>query len=122
MSGEGRAADSDRWARALAGYERAAAEVGAFERATAGFPFEAMGRLAEREERLRDAMSPRLRRLLRTPAPDVAALAVKLDLYAGHEMFTLEGGEACFEAMRRDARTLAVLRDSGSTSLTASSG
>jgi hypothetical protein len=51
-------------------------------------------------------MYARLRRLLKAPAPDVAALAAKLDLVVEHEVGTLDGGEACVEAIRRDAHRL----------------
>ena len=48
-----------------------------------------------------------LRRLLRTPAPDIAALAMKIALAVDHEVGTLTGGERCLAALKADARRLA---------------
>ena len=48
-----------------------------------------------------------LARLLRTRAPDIAALAAKLDLLVAHEVWELTFAEASFAAMRRDALRLA---------------
>jgi hypothetical protein len=53
-----------------------------------------------------------LRRLLRTPAPDLRALSLKLDLAVEHEVAELTGGKACLIALKRDARRLASLRSS----------
>ena len=44
-----------------------------------------------------------VRRLLRTPAPDVAALAVKICLVVDHEVATLQGAPACMAAVKADA-------------------
>jgi len=41
------------------------------------------------------------------PAPDIQALAVKIEIVVAHEVATLNGGEACMAALRRDARRLA---------------
>jgi hypothetical protein len=79
----------------------------AFERATAGRAFVAEDPLDEVHGELGDAMYNALRALLVAPAPDVAALAVKLDLAVAHEVGTLAGGEACMAAIRADARRLA---------------
>jgi hypothetical protein len=57
--------------------------------------------------RLSDTYYAALRRLLRTPAPDIAALARKLELAVDEEIFTLTGGDACLAALTRDARRLA---------------
>jgi hypothetical protein len=81
--------------------------VRGFERASAGASFEAASALEETYGALGDAMYERLRELLTAPAPDVAALAVKLDLVVEHEVATLDGGAACFEAVRGDAHRLA---------------
>jgi hypothetical protein len=99
--------DDDKWGELLAAYRAAEAEVRGFERATAGSSFEAAARLEGVYGDLGDAMYSALRRLLRAPAPDVAALAVKIELVVEHEVGTLEGGEDCFLAIRRDARWLA---------------
>jgi hypothetical protein len=60
-----------------------------------------------RFHRLCDTYYAAMRRLLRTPAPDIAALARKLELAVDEEVFTLTGGEACLAALTRDARRLA---------------
>jgi hypothetical protein len=48
-----------------------------------------------------------LARLLRTPAPDLAAVARKLDLIMPHTVFELIFGEACLAALQRDVRLFA---------------
>jgi len=58
-------------------------------------------------ERL-DSLCDALRRLLRTPAPDLRALAIKIDLAMEHELGTLAGAAACLAAIREDARRLAA--------------
>jgi hypothetical protein len=45
--------------------------------------------------------------LLRTPAPDVQALAMKIQLAVNHEAGSLTGGESCLAALKADARRLA---------------
>ncbi len=49
-----------------------------------------------------------LRRLLRAPAPDVAALAQKLELALDERSGEFFGDEAAMKAMKRDARRLAA--------------
>lgn len=88
-------------------YRAAEAEVRGFDRGTAGASSEEAARLEGLYGELGDAMYSALRRLLRAPAPDVAALAAKLELVVEHEVGTLEGGEACSLALLRDARRLA---------------
>jgi hypothetical protein len=61
-----------------------------------------------RFDRLSDSYYTAMRRLLRTPAPDVSALARKLELAVAEEIFTLAGGDACITALLRDARRLAA--------------
>ena len=53
------------------------------------------------------AFNRTLRTLLRTPAPDLPALSVKLGLAVDHYAWELTGGEACMAALSRDARLLA---------------
>jgi hypothetical protein len=48
-----------------------------------------------------------LRRLLRTPAPHLAAMAAKLDLLVLHEMWELTGGDRCITALQHDAHRFA---------------
>ena len=63
------------------------------------------------EERFGDLDSLRLaalRRLFRIPAPDLAALSLKLDLALADQAWELEGCEGCLAAMAEDARRLAL--------------
>jgi hypothetical protein len=99
--------DAEKWRRALAAYRTAEAEVRGFERATAGSSFEAAERFEGLHGELGDAMYSALRLLLEAPAPDVAALAVKIELVVEHEVATLEGGEGYLAAIAREARVLA---------------
>ena len=76
------------------------------ERATAGGT-------AEEEEALEAVYLDRLgrqmaavRRLMKVRAPDLAALAVKIELAIDEEVGGLAGGELCLEALRRDVRRL----------------
>ena len=46
--------------------------------------------------------------LLRSPAPDVAALAAKLDVIVPHLAWELTGSEDCLEILGQDARRLAA--------------
>lgn len=62
------------------------------------------------EERLNDLVWAKLiavQRLLRTRAPDLPALAMKIALAVDHEIAELEGGERCLAALKADARLLA---------------
>ncbi len=63
------------------------------------------------EERFGDAIvvfNHSLKKLLRTPAPDLPALALKIDLTVDHEVAELTGGGACLAALKRDARRLCL--------------
>jgi hypothetical protein len=80
--------------------------VRAVERATAG------GTLKE-EEALEPVYMARLGehsaallRLMKVRAPDLPALAVKIELAIDEEIGSLTGGEACLAAVRRDVRRL----------------
>ena len=53
-----------------------------------------------------------LKKLVRTPAPDLPALALKIDLAVDHEVAELTGGEACLAALKRDAHRIAMIRSS----------
>ena len=52
------------------------------------------------------AFNRALARLLRTPAPDLAALAAKIALVADYEAVTLNGCETCLAALKADATRL----------------
>ena len=97
----------EEWREALAAYRAAEAEVRGFEVRNAGRAFVAEDPLDEVYGELGDVMYDALRRLLRSAAPDIEAVAVKLGLVVEHEVGTLSGGEACLEAIREDARRLA---------------
>jgi len=88
------------WASAVEAYEAAEAEV----EDAVGWPGEYE---AEYGERL-DALCDSLRRLWRTPAPDLGALALKIDLAIEHELGTLAGGATCLAAIQSDAQRLAA--------------
>jgi hypothetical protein len=117
--GEGRAADQvrgderdrvrgdDKWHNALAAFEAAAGELGRYEAFCRGRGYAEQSALEAGYDLRSDAMYDALRRLLRAPAPDVAALAAKLDLAVRHEVATLTGGDQCLAALSRDAWRLA---------------
>jgi hypothetical protein len=48
-----------------------------------------------------------LKRLLRTSAPDLPALALKIELAVDEEVATLAGGERCLAALKADGWRLA---------------
>ena len=96
----------EKWRRALARLRAAEAEVRAVARLTAGGT-------AEEEEALQEVYDARLgdhsealRRLMKVRAPDLAALAVKIELAIDEEVGSLTGGEACLAALKRDVRRL----------------
>ena len=100
----GGAVPLDRWKRALARLQAAEAEVRAVERATAGKP-------AEEEEALQAVYDARLGdhraavlRLMKVRAPDLPALALKIELAIDQEVGTLSGGEVCLAVLKRDVR------------------
>jgi hypothetical protein len=90
-----------RWTRTLAAYRRAEARVAAFKAEEALLPPERREWPAVQplEERFGDLDSHRLaalRRLFRIPAPNLAALALKLDLAVAGRAWELEECEICF--------------------------
>ncbi len=102
MSGERPGARPGPWQRALSRFRA----VEAVERATAGGT-------AEEEEALQEVYDDRLGehsaalvRLMKVRAPDLAALAVKIELAIDEEVGSLAGGEACLAAVKRDVRRL----------------
>jgi hypothetical protein len=82
---------ADTWRRALAALRRAEAELGAFERRcrALGDALRDHDALDEMFGDRLDAVYGALRRLLRTPAPDLSALAMKIELTVDHEVGTL---------------------------------
>jgi hypothetical protein len=98
--------DKENWQRALDRLEAAEAEVRAVERATAGGS-------AEEEEALEAVYMDRLGdhtvallRLMKVRAPDLPALALKIEFAIDQEVGTLTGGELCLAALKRDVRRL----------------
>lgn len=85
-----------KWDRALARFRRAEAVLAA----AAHEPDE------DRYDALNGAFHNALRRLLRTPAPDLPALAAKIHLSVDHEIATLTGGENCQAALKADTNRL----------------
>ncbi len=83
----------------------------AFDRASRDVP----GRSSEAQDVLDEAFSDHvvacnaaLRRLLREPAPDRAALALKIELAIDHEIAPLGGGERWLAVLKQDARRLCL--------------
>ena len=96
----------EKWQRALARLKAAEADVRAVARLTAGGS-------AEEEEALQGDYDARLGehtaamvRLMKVRAPDLAALALKIELAIDEEVGTLTGGEPCLAAVKRDVRRL----------------
>jgi hypothetical protein len=90
--------DDDKWRRAVARFRAAEAALGAAQGAE-DFLF----------DRVLGRFNRALAHLLRTPAPDIAALAGKLDLLLAHEVWELDFAQPCIAALRRDAGRLAGL-------------
>jgi hypothetical protein len=94
------------WTQAFAAFERAEAGLQAFERRSAGAPWEEQEAVEREMDARLDALLPALKRLLRIPAPDLEALLTKFALIADYQVGELSGGEACMAVFRRDARRL----------------
>lgn len=106
------AAVAGRWTRALAAYRRAEARLAAFRRAESLLPpaaraFPACEPLEERFNDLECARLAALRRLLRAPAPGLAALSLKIDLTIEDQAWELTDAEPCLAALKADARRFA---------------
>lgn len=96
----------EKWRRALARLRAAEAGVRAVARLTAGGT-------AEEEEGLQEVYDARLGdhsaallALMKVRAPDLAALAVKIELAIDEEVGSLTGGDLCLAALKRDVRRL----------------
>jgi hypothetical protein len=88
----------------MAALQRAEARMRLFERQCVGLDSDAL------DEAYGDrvgAFYRALRLLLRTPAPDLPALAAKIALVVDEDVPTLDGGEACMAAVKADALRLA---------------
>jgi hypothetical protein len=102
-----------RWTRTLAAYRRAEARVASFKAAEALLPaarrgFPACEALEEEYGRLDSLRLAALRRLFRLPAPDLPALALKLDFAVADQAWELTGCESCLAAMAEDAHRLSA--------------
>ena len=93
----GQARDDGKWDRALTAFRRAEAVIDA----AVSEPDQ------RRYDALLDTFSATLRRLLRTPAPDLPALSLKFHLAIDEAAWESTGGEACMAALKRDAYWLA---------------
>jgi hypothetical protein len=100
------------WGQALARFRRAEAalaecrtEQAALPEARRAWPHSQA--LDDRFGALDDIRLAALRRLLRTRVPDLAALALKIDLSIDDRAWELSGGEACLARLRADAWSLA---------------
>ena len=69
----------------------------------AGLPFAEAEALQDAYDARVEAFEGALQRLLRAPAPDVAAFAAKVVLAIDHDVGSWSGGEACLKAIRKDA-------------------
>lgn len=99
------------WTRALAGFRRAESRLAAFRAWEASLPaaarrFPASEPLEQRSGELESARLAAVRRLLRAPAPDLPALALKVALAIDEEIAFFSGGEACLAAVKADALRL----------------
>lgn len=108
-------AGEEKWQRALAAFRQAEAAKERFDRATraatagpGGRSFEEQWALDKRFGDYLVACNAALRRLVRTPAPDLAALAVKIALVVDEDVASLSGSERCMAALKADARRLCV--------------
>lgn len=96
----------ERWRKALARLNAIEAEVRAVEQATAGGTAEEEEALEPVYMALLGKHSAALRRVMKVRAPDLAALALKIELAIDQEVGTLSGGELCLAALKRDVRRL----------------
>ncbi len=87
------------WDRAFAVFEKAQAAIDA---AAHTEDEDLYDRLGGRHDRA-------LRRLLRTPAPDLAALARKLDLALDERTLEFDGDAAAMRMLKQDIRRLAAV-------------
>jgi hypothetical protein len=99
------------WQRAVATLQRAEARVAAFEAEEALMPVEARALAADaleaRFEQLDKLRLAAVRRLLRLPAEDLPALALKLEIAVAEQAWEDSGSEDCLGRLRDDARRLA---------------
>jgi hypothetical protein len=102
------------WSLAFAAYREADAVRAEFEAASSAASAPPGGRAFEEQEALDDeyglfvnAADSAMLALLRAPAPDLAALVVKIGLISAHSVWENGGGEDCLLWLEADARRLA---------------
>jgi hypothetical protein len=86
-----------RWERAVARFRAADAAIGAAWHSEDEALYD---RLGERHDAA-------IKRLLRTPAPHLEALAAKLELLFAEQAWEMNGGELCLSAILGDAQRFA---------------
>ncbi len=98
------------WDRAVAALRRAEARVAAFEAEERLLPAEqrevAADALEERFERLDKLRLAAVRRLLRLPAADLPALALKLEIAVAEQAWEDSGSQDCLILIAADARRI----------------
>ncbi|TMJ14751.1 MAG: hypothetical protein E6G94_08815 [Alphaproteobacteria bacterium] len=99
------------WTRALAVYRRAEARLAALRRQIGALPpegraFPASEPLEDRFDDLECARLASLRRLLRLPAPNLPALALKIALTVDDQAWELSGAESFLATLKGDAHRL----------------
>lgn len=111
QAGEGKSRRAAKWRLALVAFRQAEAELEAFDhwsrKAAVGMEKQAVQALDERFGDYLVAFNAALRRLLRVPAPDLEALAVKIALIVDQDVAGLSGGERCLAVLKADAERLA---------------
>jgi hypothetical protein len=111
-SGAARGASGRKWEQAVAALRRAEARVAAFEAEEALLPAErralADEALEARFERLDKLRLAAVRRVLRLPARDLPALALKLDLAVAEQAWEDCGSDDCLALIAADARRISA--------------
>ncbi|MEA3048762.1 MAG: hypothetical protein QOG84_598 [Sphingomonadales bacterium] len=97
----------DEWGQALAGFRQALEAVAAIEKATAGCSVEEEEAWLPTHAAACDAMGAGLARAIAAPAPDLGALAAKLDLVFAHAVEPGAVDDGVVEALVADFRRLA---------------
>lgn len=112
VSGSASSACALSWDRAVAALRRAEARVAAFEAEERLLPAErralAGEALEERFERLDKLRLAAVRRLLRLPAADLPALALKLEIAVAEQAWEDSGSADCLALIAADARRMSA--------------
>lgn len=107
--------EGEAWSEIFRAYRRAEAVMERFQEASSAKaygpgrrPFDEQEALDARFGEIVDVADGAMLALLRAPAPDLEALAVKIALISDHLVWELEGGEDCLAWLEADARRLAA--------------